>query len=115
MRERAENEEHFEEFGQEERVEILTRLNRAENFERFLATTYVGNKRFSLEGGDTMIPALAEIIERAATRGIEKVVIGMAHRGRLNVLANIMGKSHEQIFREFEGGLLPLSSEGSAT
>lgn len=113
LRARAENEEHFEEFSQEERVEILTRLNRAENFERFLANTYVGNKRFSLEGGDTMIPALAEIIERAATRGIEKVVIGMAHRGRLNVLANIMGKSHEQIFREFEGGLLPLSSEGS--
>ena len=113
LRERVENDEHFEEFSQEERVAILERLNRAENFERFLANTYVGNKRFSLEGGDTMIPALAEIIERAAVQGVEKVVIGMAHRGRLNVLANIMGKSHEQIFREFEGGMLPLSAEGS--
>lgn len=113
LRARVENDEHFEEFAPAERVEILERLNRAENFERFLANTYVGNKRFSLEGGDTMIPALAEIIERAAVQGVEKVVIGMAHRGRLNVLANIMGKSHEQIFREFEGGLLPLSSEGS--
>lgn len=113
LRERVENEEYFQEFGQDERVDILTRLNRAENFERFLANTYVGNKRFSLEGGDTMIPALAEIIERAAASGVEKVVIGMAHRGRLNVLANIMGKSQEQIFREFEGGLLPLSHEGS--
>ncbi|QDV06862.1 Multifunctional 2-oxoglutarate metabolism enzyme [Planctomycetes bacterium Poly30] len=113
LRDRIENEEHFEEFGQEERMEILTRLNRAQNFEQFLANTYVGNKRFSLEGGDTMIPALADIIERASLRGVEKVVIGMAHRGRLNVLANLMGKSHEQIFREFEGGLLPLSTEGS--
>jgi len=113
MRERVENEEHFEEFDHDERVSILERLNKAENFEQFLANTYVGNKRFSLEGGDTMIPALAEIIERAAAGGVEKVVIGMAHRGRLNVLANIMGKSYEQIFREFEGGLLPLSTEGS--
>ncbi|MEM9380057.1 MAG: multifunctional oxoglutarate decarboxylase/oxoglutarate dehydrogenase thiamine pyrophosphate-binding subunit/dihydrolipoyllysine-residue succinyltransferase subunit [Planctomycetota bacterium] len=113
LRERVENEEHFEEFDHDERVEILERLARAENFERFLANTYVGNKRFSLEGGDTMIPALGEVIERAAHQGVEKVVIGMAHRGRLNVLANIMGKSHEQIFREFEGGLLPLSTEGS--
>lgn len=113
LRERVEDDEHFEEFGHDERVKILERLGKAENFERFLANTYVGNKRFSLEGGDTMIPALAEIIERAAAGGVEKVVIGMAHRGRLNVLANVMGKSHEQIFREFEGGLLPLSSEGS--
>lgn len=113
MRERVEDEEHFEEFDHDERVAILERLNKAENFEQFLANTYVGNKRFSLEGGDTMIPALAEIIERAAAGGVEKVVIGMAHRGRLNVLANIMGKSYEQIFREFEGGLLPLSTEGS--
>ncbi len=113
LRERVEDDEHFVEFSQEERVSILERLNRAENFERFLANTYVGNKRFSLEGGDTMIPALSEIIERAASSGVEKVVIGMAHRGRLNVLANIMGKSHEQIFAEFEGGLLPLSTEGS--
>ncbi len=98
---------------QEDRIRILTMLSRAENFERFLGATYVGNKRFSLEGGDSMIPALAAIIDRAAEGGVERVVIGMAHRGRLNVLANIMGKSRAQIFSEFEGTLLPLSQEGS--
>ncbi|MEX1024421.1 MAG: multifunctional oxoglutarate decarboxylase/oxoglutarate dehydrogenase thiamine pyrophosphate-binding subunit/dihydrolipoyllysine-residue succinyltransferase subunit [Planctomycetota bacterium] len=96
-----------------ERQRILERLFRAENFERFLHTKYVGNKRFSLEGGDSLIPALAEIIDRAAENGVGKVVIGMAHRGRLNVLVNILGKSHEQVFREFEGVLLPLSAEGT--
>jgi 2-oxoglutarate decarboxylase len=95
------------------RRRVLELLYRAENFERFLHTRYVGNKRFSLEGADALIPAIAEVIERAAAGGIEKVVIGMAHRGRLNVLANILNKSYESIFREFEGVLLPLSSEGS--
>ncbi|MDF1797947.1 MAG: multifunctional oxoglutarate decarboxylase/oxoglutarate dehydrogenase thiamine pyrophosphate-binding subunit/dihydrolipoyllysine-residue succinyltransferase subunit [Planctomycetota bacterium] len=96
-----------------DRLRILSQLSRAENFERFLHATYVGNKRFSLEGGDTMIPALAALIDRAAEGGVQRVVIGMAHRGRLNVLANIMGKSLEQIFSEFEGVLLPLSQEGT--
>lgn len=95
------------------RKRVLSLLYRAENFERFLHTRYVGNKRFSLEGADALIPAVAEVIERAAANGVEKVVIGMAHRGRLNVLANILNKSYESIFREFEGVLLPLSSEGS--
>ncbi|MEL6905387.1 MAG: multifunctional oxoglutarate decarboxylase/oxoglutarate dehydrogenase thiamine pyrophosphate-binding subunit/dihydrolipoyllysine-residue succinyltransferase subunit, partial [Planctomycetota bacterium] len=113
LRSRVENDDHYEEFDNDTRRAILERLNRAENFERFLANTYVGNKRFSLEGGDSMIPALAEIISRAAESGVEKVVIGMAHRGRLNVLANIMGKSYEQVFAEFEGGLLPIATEGS--
>ncbi len=113
IRSRVEDDQHFEEFTHEERVKILERLCRAENFERFLHNTYVGNKRFSLEGGDTMIPALCEIIERAAAQGVQKVVIGMAHRGRLNVLANVMGKSYEDVFSEFEGKLLPLSTEGS--
>ncbi|MEZ6013654.1 MAG: multifunctional oxoglutarate decarboxylase/oxoglutarate dehydrogenase thiamine pyrophosphate-binding subunit/dihydrolipoyllysine-residue succinyltransferase subunit [Planctomycetota bacterium] len=113
IRSRVEDDGHFEEFATEERVKILERLCRAENFERFLHNTYVGNKRFSLEGGDTMIPALCEVIERAAAQGVEKVVIGMAHRGRLNVLANVMGKSYEDVFSEFEGKLLPLSTEGS--
>ncbi len=113
VRERVENEAHAIDFSHERRLEILKQLYRAENFEGFLHAKYVGNKRFSLEGADTLIPALAELIERAAEAGVEKVVIGMAHRGRLNVLANILGKSYEQVFREFEGVLLSLSSEGS--
>ncbi|NOT30491.1 MAG: multifunctional oxoglutarate decarboxylase/oxoglutarate dehydrogenase thiamine pyrophosphate-binding subunit/dihydrolipoyllysine-residue succinyltransferase subunit, partial [Planctomycetes bacterium] len=113
IREQVENPACERAFTQEERMTLLERLYRAENFERFLHTQYVGNKRFSLEGADTLIPALCELIERAAEHGIEKVVIGMAHRGRLNVLANILGKSYESIFKEFEGTKLPLSSEGS--
>ncbi len=113
IRERVEDPASEQPFTPPECLELLERLYRAENFERFLHTQYVGNKRFSLEGADSLIPALAEVIERAAERGVEKVVIGMAHRGRLNVLANILGKSKESIFREFEGVLLPLTSEGS--
>src|SRR5262249_44800324 len=113
IREQVENPANEHAFDHGSRMELLERLYRAENFERFLHTQYVGNKRFSLEGADTLIPALAELIERAAERGVERVVIGMAHRGRLNVLANILGKSYESIFKEFEGTLLPLSSEGS--
>ena len=113
IRDHIENPEKYEVFSQESILETLERLYRAENFERFLHTKYVGNKRFSLEGADSLIPALADAIERASAGGVEKVVIGMAHRGRLNVLANILGKSYGQIFREFEGVLLPLSKEGS--
>lgn len=113
VRDRVESPQHFREFTREERFDVLKRLYRAENFERYLHAQYVGNKRFSLEGADTLIPALAEIIERAADGGVKRVVVGMAHRGRLNVLANILGKSYDQIFREFEGVLLPLSREGS--
>ncbi len=72
-------------------------------FEKFLHTKYVGQKRFSLEGGETTIAALDAIINTAADLNVQEVVIGMAHRGRLNVLANIMGKTYEQIFSEFEG------------
>jgi len=114
LRERIENRRNEDEFGPEDRRRILTRLYRAENFERFLHTVYVGNKRFSLEGADTVIPALSGLIDRAAVAGVERVVIGMAHRGRLNVLVNILNKSYGQVFREFEGVLLPLSSEGSS-
>jgi 2-oxoglutarate dehydrogenase E1 component len=113
IRARVEEQEHAFEFDGEHRKRILGLLSRAENFEHFLAARYVGNKRFSLEGGDTLIPALAEVLDRAAHHGVRTVVIGMAHRGRLNVLANIMGKSYRDIFREFEAVLLPLSLEGS--
>ncbi|MFT5286613.1 MAG: 2-oxoglutarate decarboxylase [Planctomycetota bacterium] len=113
IRERIENPEYFYKFSRERIIELVELLFHAENFEHFLHTQYVGNKRFSLEGADTLIPALAEAIENAADQGVESVVIGMAHRGRLNVLANILEKPYEQIFREFQGVLLPLSSEGS--
>ncbi len=81
---------------------ILTKLNEAVVFESFLHTKYIGQKRFSLEGGENTIPALDALIEKGADLGAEEFVIGMAHRGRLNVLANIMGKTYEQIFNEFE-------------
>lgn len=91
----------------EQRKRILSKLNEAVVFENFLHTKYLGQKRFSLEGGETTIPALDAIINKGAELGLEEVMIGMAHRGRLNVLANIMGKTYEQIFNEFEGGATP--------
>ena len=87
----------------EEQLRILYKLNGAEAFESFLQTKYVGQKRFSLEGGETMIPLLDAVISAAADSGLDEVCIGMPHRGRLNVLANIAGKSYGQIFQEFEG------------
>jgi 2-oxoglutarate dehydrogenase E1 component len=84
---------------------ILRKLNNAVLFEKFLGTKYIGEKRFSLEGGETTIPGLDAIIQVAAANGVEEVVIGMAHRGRLNVLANILGKTYEEIFNEFEGNV----------
>ncbi|GAB3826419.1 2-oxoglutarate dehydrogenase E1 component [Pontibacter rugosus] len=86
---------------------ILSKLNEAVVFENFLHTKFLGQKRFSLEGGETTIPALDAIIDKGSELGVEEVVIGMAHRGRLNVLANIMGKTYEQIFTEFEGTAVP--------
>ncbi|TXH59069.1 MAG: 2-oxoglutarate dehydrogenase E1 component [Bacteroidia bacterium] len=85
------------------RKRVLEKLNQGVMFEKFLHTKYVGQKRFSLEGGETTIAALDAIINKAAQLDVSEVVIGMAHRGRLNVLANIMGKTYEQIFSEFEG------------
>ena len=87
----------------DQRRRILEKLNQGVMFEKFLHTKYVGQKRFSLEGGETTIPALDAIINSAAELDVHEVVLGMAHRGRLNVLANIMGKTYEQIFSEFEG------------
>ena len=86
-----------------EQLSILRKLNAAEAFESFLQTKYVGQKRFSLEGGESVIPLLDAILSDAAEAGLDEVCIGMPHRGRLNVLANIAGKSYTQIFREFEG------------
>jgi 2-oxoglutarate dehydrogenase E1 component len=92
---------------------ILEKLNEGVIFEKFLHTKYIGQKRFSLEGGETTIAALDAIINASAALGVKEVVIGMAHRGRLNVLANIMGKTYEQIFSEFEGTAIPDQTMGS--
>ena len=97
----------------EEQLRILHKLNQAEAFETFLQTKFVGQKRFSLEGGETTIPLIDEVCEAAADNGLDEVCIGMAHRGRLNVLANIVGKSYSQIFREFEGNIDPRTVQGS--
>ncbi|WP_338539272.1 multifunctional oxoglutarate decarboxylase/oxoglutarate dehydrogenase thiamine pyrophosphate-binding subunit/dihydrolipoyllysine-residue succinyltransferase subunit [Janibacter terrae] len=97
----------------DEQLRILRRLNAAEAFETFLQTKFVGQKRFSLEGGESVIAVLDRILTRAASEGLDEVCIGMPHRGRLNVLANIAGKSYGQIFREFEGQLDPRSVQGS--
>lgn len=86
-----------------EKTEILLKLNQAVAFENYLHTKFVGQKRFSLEGGESLIPALDQLISRSSQLGVDEVVLGMAHRGRLNVLSNIFGKSYKQIFSEFEG------------
>ena len=97
----------------EDQLRILHKLNQAEAFETFLQTKYVGQKRFSLEGGESMIPLLDEVITKAAETGLVEATIGMPHRGRLNVLANVVGKSYGQIFREFEGNIDPRTVQGS--
>ena len=97
----------------EKKKHILQKLNEGVMFEKFLHTKYVGQKRFSLEGGESTIPALDEIINTASENTVREVVIGMAHRGRLNVLANILGKTYEQIFTEFEGNSIPDTTMGS--
>ncbi len=91
----------------------MDRLNAAEVFERFLHTRYVGQKRFGLEGAESTIVLLDALLDAAAGSGVAEVVMGMAHRGRLNVLANIVGKSYREIFEEFEGNLDPESVQGS--
>ena len=97
----------------DEQLRILGKLNQAEAFETFLQTKYVGQKRFSLEGGESLVPLLDEILQGAAVEGLDGAAIGMAHRGRLNVLTNIAGKTYSQIFREFEGSVAVGSKSGS--
>ena len=99
--------------GNDEQRRILNSLSEAEVFETFLHARYVGQKRFGLEGAESTIVALQTILDEAADRGVKEAVIGMAHRGRLNVLANIVGKSYSDIFSEFEGNLDPDSVQGS--
>jgi len=97
----------------DEQLRILSRLNVAEAFEMFLQTKFVGQRRFSLEGAESLIPLLDAVLTEAAGEHLHEAVIGMAHRGRLNVLANIVGKSYAQIFQEFEGNLDPATTHGS--
>ncbi|HYG20717.1 MAG TPA: 2-oxoglutarate dehydrogenase E1 component [Ohtaekwangia sp.] len=98
--------------NQDEKKRILAKLNEAVVFENFLHTKFLGQKRFSLEGGENTIPALQTMINKAAELDVKEVVIGMAHRGRLNVLTNILGKTYEQIFTEFEGNVSPEQTMG---
>jgi len=100
-------------FPREEQLRILRKLNSAEAFETFLQTKFVGQKRFSLEGGESVIPILDAVISSAAERNLDEVCIAMPHRGRLNVLANIAGKSYGQIFQEFEGHYKENEVQGS--
>lgn len=103
----------YDKIDRAEQLRILHKLNEAEAFESFLHTKFVGQKRFSLEGGESVIPLLDAILDSAATDELDEVCIGMPHRGRLNVLANIAGKSYAQIFREFEGHYGEESVQGS--
>ena len=113
IQDRIEPQQEAPSLSKEERMRIMQKLNAAEAFERFLHTKYIGHKRFSLEGGETMIPVVDSILSDAADEGLQEVVMGMAHRGRLNVLANIIGKPYEQIFSEFEGNIDPNTTQGS--
>ena len=97
----------------DEKLRILERVNAAEAFEKFLATKYVGTKRFGLEGAESMIPIIDQIVSSAADDGMHGIVFGMPHRGRLNVLVNVMGKDYAQLFKEFEGHVSPDSVQGS--
>ena len=113
IQDRIEPQKDTESLTNEERHRIMQKLNAAEAFERFLHTKYIGHKRFSLEGGETMIPVIDTILSDAADQGLQEVVMGMAHRGRLNVLANIIGKEYQAIFSEFEGNIDPNTTQGS--
>lgn len=113
LQSRMEKERNRRQYEVSKKRQILQKLNEAEVFETFLQTKYVGQKRFSLEGGESLIPALDSLIQKGASLGSQEFVIGMAHRGRLNVLANILKKTYESIFAEFEGFSEPESVAGS--
>jgi 2-oxoglutarate dehydrogenase E1 component len=99
-------------FARRQKLRILMELHFAELFERFLHTRYVGQKRFSLEGAETLLPLLDGLIEKAADSRVREVVLGMAHRGRLNVLANTLQKPYQEIFSEFEDSAVPGALDG---
>ncbi len=114
LQERMEGPDKGVAFTREGKRAILKKLIEAEGYEKFLDVKYVATKRFGLDGGEAMIPALEQIIKRGGNLGVKEIVVGMAHRGRLNVLANVMGKPHRAIFHEFKGGsFAPDDVEGS--
>jgi 2-oxoglutarate dehydrogenase E1 component len=113
LRTRMEGTRFADELPREVTLRVLDKLVEAEAFERFLHTRFVGHKRFSLEGCETAIPVLDALLNRGAELGIDRALLGMAHRGRLNVLAHVMGKPLEKIFSEFEGHIDPESTQGS--
>lgn len=113
LQDRIEPSESDYSIGEKDMHRMLQKLNAAEAFESFLHTKYIGHKRFSLEGSETIIPMLDRILSDAAEKDVDHVVMGMAHRGRLNVLANIMNKPYEVIFSEFEGNIDPNTTQGS--
>jgi 2-oxoglutarate dehydrogenase E1 component len=118
-RERLWLRKHFEQgvvsgsLDSEERVWLLQQLTAAEGIERYLHTRFVGQKRFSLEGGESLIPMIDDLIQQGGQSGVKELVIGMAHRGRINVLVNILGKAPEELFEEFEGNVDPAEMQGS--
>ncbi len=112
LQERMEPRRNRPAFDRAQKMRILTSLHYAELFERFLHTRYTGQKRFSLEGAETLIPLLEGVVEKAADEGVREIVMGMAHRGRLNVLANILRKPYEEIFAQFEDKYLPDTLDG---
>jgi 2-oxoglutarate dehydrogenase E1 component len=99
-------------FSKAQKIQALDKIIQAESFEKFLHTRYVGQKRFGLEGGESLIASLDAVLEFGPDMGVEEIVIGMAHRGRLNVLANILGKSYEYIFNEFSENYIPQTMHG---
>ncbi len=113
LQEKIEPLRNAEELTLDDQRRILLKLNKAEAFERFLHTRFIGHKRFSIEGGESIVPMLDVIVSDAAEQGVHEIVIGMTHRGRLNILANIIGKSYEAIFSEFEGNINPDTIYGS--
>ena len=113
LQQRMEPEANLWPLASETRVRVLKSLIAGEEFEHFLHSRYVGQKRFALEGGETALAIVAEILERSAANHVHEVVMGMAHRGRLNILANVVGKDLRKIFSEFEGELDPASTQGS--
>ncbi|MDO6964906.1 2-oxoglutarate dehydrogenase E1 component [Rhizobium alvei] len=114
IQERIEGPDKGVEFTANGKKAILSKLIEAEGFEQFIDVKYKGTKRFGLDGGESLIPALEQIIKRGGSEGLEEIVLGMAHRGRLNVLTNVMGKPHRAVFHEFKGGsYAPDDVEGS--
>src|SRR5699024_10315664 len=110
---RMESTTNTPELNIDEKKDILHKLNQAKAFEQFLHKKYIGHKRFSLEGADTLIPMMHHMLEKAGEAEVEKIFMGMAHRGRLNILVNILNKPYRKVFVDFEGNLDPDSIQGS--